>query len=246
MGSPNALAYLASPAVVAASAIAGKIVTPFPITEEPPQTSISTSPAETTTTRPTGPSKVPILRGFPPQITGELIFVDADNLNTDGIYPGKYTYQDNVPREKMRKVCMENYDPQFGTIARDGDILVGGYNFGTGSSREQAATAILSRNIPMVLAGSFGDIFKRNSINNALLCVEVPALLEKLRKRFGGEGGVLTRRTGWKVTWDVAASKVIVEEDGGHKWGVKVGELGGAVQELFVKGGLEGWVKSRL
>jgi homoaconitate hydratase len=56
----------------------------------------------------------------------------------------------------------------------------------------------------------------------------------------------LTRRTGWKVTWDVAASKVIVEEDGWHKWGVKVGELGGAVQELFVKGGLEGWVKSRL
>ena len=56
---------------------------------------------------------------------------------------GKYTYQDNVPREKMREVCMENYDPNFGSIARDGDILLGGYNFGSGSSREQAATAIL-------------------------------------------------------------------------------------------------------
>jgi homoaconitate hydratase len=43
----------------------------------------------------------------------------------------------------MREVCMENYDPNFGTIARDGDILLGGYNFGSGSSREQAATAIL-------------------------------------------------------------------------------------------------------
>jgi homoaconitate hydratase len=246
MGSPNALAYLASPAVVAASAVAGKIVTPFPITEEPPQTSISTSPTQTTDTQPSGTSTVDILPGFPSHITGELIFVDSDNLNTDGIYPGKYTYQDNVPREKMREVCMENYDPKFGSIARDGDILVGGYNFGTGSSREQAATAILSRNIPMVLAGSFGDIFKRNSINNALLCVEVPALLEKLRKRFGGER-VLTRRTGWRVTWDVAGSKVVVEEgEGGEKWEVKVGELGGAVQELFVKGGLEGWVKSRL
>jgi len=69
--------------------------------------------------------------------------VDADNLNTDGIYPGKYTYTDDVPREKMREVCMENYDPNFGQIAKDGDILLGGYNFGTGSSREQAATAIL-------------------------------------------------------------------------------------------------------
>lgn len=56
---------------------------------------------------------------------------------------GKYTYQDNVPREKMREVCMENYDPKFGSIAKDGDILLGGYNFGSGSSREQAATAIL-------------------------------------------------------------------------------------------------------
>lgn len=43
----------------------------------------------------------------------------------------------------MREVCMENYDPNFGMIAKDGDILLGGYNFGTGSSREQAATAIL-------------------------------------------------------------------------------------------------------
>ena len=43
----------------------------------------------------------------------------------------------------MREVCMENYDPKFGSIAKDGDILLGGYNFGSGSSREQAATAIL-------------------------------------------------------------------------------------------------------
>jgi 3-isopropylmalate dehydratase small subunit len=45
----------------------------------------------------------------------------------------------------MREVCMENYDPKFGSIARDGDILLGGYNFGSGSSREQAATAVLVR-----------------------------------------------------------------------------------------------------
>ena len=106
----------------------------------------------------------------------------------------------------------------------------------------------------MVIAGSFGDIFKRNSINNALLCLEVPSLLKKLRKLYKDGEPALTRRTGWKVKWDVKNSRVVVEEGnggegkvgGGEKWEVKVGDLGGAVQELFVKGGLEGWVKSRL
>jgi homoaconitate hydratase len=153
MGSPNAQAYLASPAVVAASAVAGKIVSPFEIEEHQPERSIEVpqnKPAAISSS-----STVEILEGFPETIEGEIVFVDADNLNTDGIYPGislnnqrklmvgKYTYQDNVPREKMREVCMENYDPKFGSIARDGDILLGGFNFGSGSSREQAATAIL-------------------------------------------------------------------------------------------------------
>jgi homoaconitate hydratase len=104
----------------------------------------------------------------------------------------------------------------------------------------------------MVIAGSFGDIFKRNSINNGLLCLEVPSLLENLRSLYNDQEWVLTRRTGWKVKWDVGKSLVTIEEGtesqlgGGETWEVKVGELGGAVQELFVKGGLEGWVKSRL
>ena len=103
-----------------------------------------------------------------------------------------------------------------------------------------------ARNIPLVIAGSFGDIFKRNSINNALLCLEVPLLLEKLRALYRDEERMLTKRTGWKIRWDVRNSLVTIQEGGGEKWEVKVGDLGGAVQELFVKGGLEGWVKSRL
>jgi homoaconitate hydratase len=104
----------------------------------------------------------------------------------------------------------------------------------------------------MVIAGSFGDIFKRNSINNALLCLEIPSVVEKLRSLYKDQTPALTRRTGWKVKWNVKNSVVTVEEGAGDKvgggeiWNVKVGELGGAVQELFVKGGLEGWVKSRL
>jgi homoaconitate hydratase len=78
-----------------------------------------------------------IVPGFPEKVEGEIVWVHGDNINTDGIYPGKYTYQDNVPVEKMAEVCMENYDTAFKDIARAGDVLVGGFNFGCGSSREQ-------------------------------------------------------------------------------------------------------------
>lgn len=90
-------------------------------------------------------SEVDILPDFPEKISGEIIFCDADNLNTDSIYPGKYTYQDDLSKEDMARVCMENYDPQFNSIIRPNDILVSGFNFGCGSSREQAATAILAK-----------------------------------------------------------------------------------------------------
>jgi homoaconitate hydratase len=70
-----------------------------------------------------------ILPAFPEKVTGEILFCDADNINTDAIYPGKYTYQDDIPREKMVEVCMENYDPSFRTVAKSGDILVSGFFF---------------------------------------------------------------------------------------------------------------------
>ena len=98
-------------------------------------------------------SEADILPGFPEKISGEIIFCDADNLNTDGIYPGKYTYQDNLSKEDMACVCMKNYDPQFDRITCPNDILVSGFNFGCGSSKEQAVTAILARQIPLAVAG---------------------------------------------------------------------------------------------
>lgn len=189
-----------------------------------------------------------ILPGFPEKVEGEIVFCDADNINTDGIYPGKYTYQDNVSVEKMAEVCMENYDTSFRNLARPGDILVAGFNFGCGSSREQAATAILAKKIPLVVAGSFGNIFSRNSINNALMGVEVPRLVQRLRETFGkGDEKVATRRTGWKFLWDVRRSKVTVTEGaGGETWSQKVGELPPNVQEIIARGGLEKWVKAQI
>ena len=96
----------------------------------------------------------------------------------------------------MATVTMENYDTEFSNIAKAGDILVSGFNFGCGSSREQAATAILAKGIPLVVSGSFGNIFSRNSINNALMGVEVPKLIERLRASFSDDNPSATGQAG--------------------------------------------------
>ncbi|GAA5830966.1 hypothetical protein JCM11251_005094 [Rhodosporidiobolus azoricus] len=273
MGSPNALAYLASPEVVAASAVAGKIVGPkvegaSPSTS-PPTISISVnSPsASSTTEAAAAPVSEPLLPSFPPLFSGPLLFAPQDNLNTDGIYPGKYTYQDDITREKQADVVMENYDPSFAATMKalkssapassgEGVLLAAGYNFGTGSSREQAATALLSSGVPLVLCGSFGDIFKRNSINNALICVECPELIEDLTTEFGKEGkrnagakdGSLTVKTPWWVEVESVGGVVRLRKEKGGEVvkEYKVGAVGGSVQEMWLAGGLEGWVRERI
>jgi homoaconitate hydratase len=268
MGSRDALAYLASPEVVAASALSGVISGPgayevpqgwdgvehgFGTGAEPStvdelsnmlqqmESLIDRVESADTSAKPA----TEILPGFPESITGEIIFCDFDNLDTDNIYPGKLTYQDNVSKEDMANACMSNYDPEFKGIAKPNDILVSGFNFGCGSSREQAATAILAKQIPLVVAGSFGNIFSRNSINNALMGLEVPKLVERLRAAFAERQP--TRRTGWTLTWDVKRSVVEVQEgEGGDKWTEQVGELPANVQEIIAAGGLESWVKNEV
>lgn len=246
MGSPSALAYLASPAVVAASAISGKIVSPVLLESDTvpvPSTSLITLSSQQSDSDSDAVSDETIAN-FPSQMTGELLFCPADNLNTDGIYPGKYTYQDDIGPETMRKVVMENYDTQFASIVKPSDILIGGFNFGTGSSREQAATALLSAGVKLLIAGSFSETFKRNSINNGLLLMESPELVRDLAKDRGTDK--LTDRTGWKATVSLASGKVHVTRDGQNDKVYKVGGLGKSIQELWVAGGLEGWVKHRI
>lgn len=224
MGSTDAKAYLASPEVVAASALSGKISGPgwyqkpegwsgvvrgegdgikeedrMITADEAFQKIINQLDSMIESAEETFGEEQPVEEkssgstevypGFPERIEGEIVFCDADNINTDGIYPGKYTYQDNVSVERMAEVCMENYDPQFSSLAKAGDILVSGFNFGCGSSREQAATALLAKKIPLVVAGSFGNIFSRNSINNALMGLEVPKLVQRLRETFSAKKG---------------------------------------------------------
>src|SRR5438045_9357770 len=81
----------------------------------------------------------------------------------------------------MAKVVMENYDPQFASRTSPGDVIVSGFNFGTGSSREQAVTRWKAKGIPLVIAASFSQTYLRNEYNNGILCIEVPELVGRLR-----------------------------------------------------------------
>jgi homoaconitate hydratase len=273
MGHPLAQAYLASPAVVAASAAKGYIAGPdsLNLRELPPAGAPTFSIVEPSASLSSAakPSQKEIaLPGFPTTFSGPLLFAPQDNLNTDGIYPGKYTYQDDITLERQAEVVMENYDPSFaglvasmrhaqpaptaGPIAtvKQGVVLAAGFNFGTGSSREQAATALKSAGIPLVIAGSFGDIFKRNAINNGLVCVESPELIGDLTAQYakegkrgaGGANGEMTVNKGISVNVQVVDGALEVQFPGGEKKTYPIQPVGASVQELWLCGGLEGYV----
>jgi len=230
MGAKDAKAYLASPAVVAASAVAGKFAAHQEYDEMTPVAGITVNEPP-----PADETEINILDGMPEVIKGEIVFCHQDNLNTDGIYPGKYTYIDDFTPEQQAGVVMENYDPQFKDIVQEGDILVGGFNFGTGSSREQAATSLKYRGIQLVVAGSFSEIYKRNALNNGFLAIEAPQLVMDLKRRYGDKE--LTVRTGIKVRIDLAYSKLN---------SYPISAVGETAQELILAGGMESWIKKQL
>src|SRR6478736_6050032 len=174
MGDRDALVYLGSPAVVAASALAGLICAP--------QTCAEGTAIRRTEKKAQSAGSVEIIAGFPPSVRGRVLFVDKDNLNTDGIYGSKHTYRDDMTPEEMAAVTFENYDPNFNTLYRSGDVVVGGLNFGSGSSREQAATALKFKGIPCVIAASFSETYKRNAFNNGFVVFECPELVTHLRE----------------------------------------------------------------
>ena len=234
MGDASAEAYLASPAVVASSAISGKICSPFSYESTQAKTAISMNESKNDSS-----GSTTMLDKFEPVVKGEIIFCHQDNLNTDGIYPGKYTYIDDFTSEQQAGVVMENYDPNFKNIANKGDILLGGYNFGTGSSREQAATSLMYRGIQIVIAGSFSQTYKRNAINNGFLVIEAPSLLNDIKSRFGTEN--LTIRTGISITVDFERSKILTDSKE-----YLINPIGVAAQELIISKGLENWVKERI
>jgi homoaconitate hydratase len=233
MGDRDAFVYLGSPAVVAASALAGFICAPENFTDKPAAT-VTRRPEK----KPRSAASVQIMEGFPASVRGRILFIDKDNLNTDGIYGSKHTYRDDMTPEAMAAVTFENYDPNFNTLYQKGDVVVGGLNFGSGSSREQAATALKFKGIPCVIAGSFSETYKRNAFNNGFVVFECPELVTHLRD-------MLTDRApttvGPEITIDY--SKSILTVDGKS---FPFPPLSPAAQELIVVGGAEKLVASRL
>lgn len=104
----------------------------------------------------------------------------GDNINTDVILPGNYL--ELIDPEELGIHALEGLDPTFSQRAREGVILVGGRNFGCGSSREQAAIALKSAGVRCVLAESFARIFYRNSINIGLPALECQGVSEKTQE----------------------------------------------------------------
>lgn len=100
----------------------------------------------------------------------------GDNVDTDGIIPARYL--NTMDLDELAAHCMEDLDPEFVRKVKPGDVIVGGENFGCGSSREQAPLAIKGAGASCVIAKSFARIFFRNSINvglPALVCAEAAA-----------------------------------------------------------------------
>ncbi len=106
-----------------------------------------------------------------------LVIKYGDNIDTDVIIPARYL-STSVP-EELAKHCMEDIDTTFAGRVKTGDIMVGGANFGCGSSREHAPIAIKASGISCVIAKDFARIFFRNSINIGLPILECPEAREE-------------------------------------------------------------------
>jgi 3-isopropylmalate/(R)-2-methylmalate dehydratase small subunit len=142
----------------------------------------------------------------------------GDHVNTDAILPGRYlAIRDSA---ELGAHCLEDLDPGFRGRVRLGDILVGGRNFGTGSSREQAVIALKAVGIRAIVVASAARIFFRNAINLGLpvmICPDAAAALEE----------------GQPATVSVAGSFV---QQGGNSWAAQ--PLNGEVRTILACGGL--------
>lgn len=151
----------------------------------------------------------------------------GDNVNTDVIFPGRYTYQIMTPAE-MAGHALEDLDPGFHAAVKPGDIIVAGKNFGCGSSREQAAACLKAAGVTAVIACSFARIYFRNAINLGLAVLECPEAVEALE-------------TGDEAEVDLAAGEVR-----STKGTFRFFPMPEAVRGLIEAGGLIEYTKRKL
>ena len=148
----------------------------------------------------------------------------GDNIDTDVIIPARYLVTTDAG--ELAKHCMETIDPSFATRVQPGDILVGGRNFGCGSSREHAPVAIKGLGISCVIAKTFARIFFRNAVNIGLPILECPEAVEGVQP-----GEVMTVDTATGLVTDTATGK-----------GFQAEPFPEFMQEIIAAGGLMNYV----
>ncbi|MEZ4719944.1 MAG: 3-isopropylmalate dehydratase [Caldilineaceae bacterium] len=155
------------------------------------------------------------------------VWAYGDNINTDVIFPGKYTYTVTA-RDEIARHALEDLDPAFVDNVQPGDVIVGGSNFGCGSSREQAATCLVYNGVGAVIAASFSRIFYRNALNNGLLAIVSPEAAAALR-------------TGDRVEIDTVGN--VIRSGAGE---FSFPPLSASVMGIVEAGGLVAYVKRKL
>jgi 3-isopropylmalate/(R)-2-methylmalate dehydratase small subunit len=120
------------------------------------------------------------------------------DVNTDMLFPGKYTYTCSTP-EEIRPHLLEDLDPSFSAAVKEGDLVFAGKNFGCGSSREQPVLGLRAVGIQAIVAQSFARIFYRAAINQGLLLVECKEAVDAYKE-------------GLAVEFDIEAGRILVGE----------------------------------
>ncbi|MFO7322270.1 MAG: 3-isopropylmalate dehydratase [Chloroflexota bacterium] len=159
-------------------------------------------------------------------MTRHRVWVYGDDVNTDVIFPGKYTYTLKTPAE-LAAHALEDLDPAFAAGVRPGDIIVAGRNWGCGSSREQAVTALKHAGVNILIAESFSGLYFRNCINQGVL----PLVIAGLRNLV---------QTGDEIEVDLEAGIVVAA---GQQFAVPT--LSPSVRAILDAGGLVPMLQAR-
>ncbi len=154
--------YLASPATVAASIVSGKITAADRMDKKPVPVSIARDYTYKSKQNGEGSKESPV------EVSGRAWVIQKDNIDTDMIFHNRYLHITDI--EEMGQYTFDNLKgyEDFAEKAQPGDIVVVGKNFGCGSSRQQAVDCFKSLGISVIIAESFGAIYERNAINNAM------------------------------------------------------------------------------